>query len=384
MPSGIFLINTDGSLVELQETKYESETVLQELLANYPSVLSGNKSSGDSPVSWVLIRREMGIPAIREGGNRWSVDHLFLDREGIPTLVEVKRSSDTRLRREVIGQMLDYAANAVVYWSVAKIHSEIEKTAVARGEDIGQYLQQLLGDIGDVNEYWQRVSANLISGRIRLILVADDIPDEMVHIIEFLNKQMAPAEIFAVEVKQFKGQGITTLVPRIVGTSVEVEMRKKVQGLDRIQWNAESFLAVLKARSSQIEYRYAEQILNWAQRRKLRVWWGFGTEVGSFYPMLDLDKSHWMFDVRTGWKNAFIELTFAKYQSPFDTVEMKRELAERIFQATNVEISEPSFTKYPSIQFSSLDEGKLHAFLNVFDWYIDICKKSIFKPEAEK
>ena len=32
----------------------------------------------------------------------------------MPTLVEVKRSSDTRIRREVVGQMLHYAANAVV------------------------------------------------------------------------------------------------------------------------------------------------------------------------------------------------------------------------------------------------------------------------------
>jgi hypothetical protein len=34
----------------------------------------------------------------------------------VPTLVEVKRSDDTRIRREVVGQMLDYAANGVVYW----------------------------------------------------------------------------------------------------------------------------------------------------------------------------------------------------------------------------------------------------------------------------
>jgi hypothetical protein len=32
----------------------------------------------------------------------------------VPTLLEVKRSSDTRIRREVVGQMLDYAANGVV------------------------------------------------------------------------------------------------------------------------------------------------------------------------------------------------------------------------------------------------------------------------------
>jgi len=38
-----------------------------------------------------------------------------LDQDAIPTIVEVKRSTDTRIRREVVGQMLGYAANAVVY-----------------------------------------------------------------------------------------------------------------------------------------------------------------------------------------------------------------------------------------------------------------------------
>jgi hypothetical protein len=31
-----------------------------------------------------------------------------LDQDAVPTLVEVKRSSDTRIRREVMGQMSDY------------------------------------------------------------------------------------------------------------------------------------------------------------------------------------------------------------------------------------------------------------------------------------
>ena len=53
-----------------------------------------------------------------DGVERWSVDHLLLDQDAIPTLVEVKRSSDSRIRREVVGQMLDYAANAVTYWNI--------------------------------------------------------------------------------------------------------------------------------------------------------------------------------------------------------------------------------------------------------------------------
>jgi hypothetical protein len=40
----------------------------------------------------------------------------FVDQDAVPTFVEVKRSSDTRLRREVVGQMLDYAANASAHW----------------------------------------------------------------------------------------------------------------------------------------------------------------------------------------------------------------------------------------------------------------------------
>jgi hypothetical protein len=32
--------------------------------------------------------------------------------------VEVKCNIDTRIRPEVVGQMLDYVANAVVYWPV--------------------------------------------------------------------------------------------------------------------------------------------------------------------------------------------------------------------------------------------------------------------------
>jgi hypothetical protein len=50
--------------------------------------------------------------------------------------VEVKRSTDTRLRREVVGQMLDYAANAVVYSPVEHLieHFRASAYSVRRAE----------------------------------------------------------------------------------------------------------------------------------------------------------------------------------------------------------------------------------------------------------
>lgn len=60
----------------------------------------------------------MDIPNDENGGAIWSIDYLFLDQNGIPTLVEVKRSTDTRIRREVVGQMLDYASSGSLFWKI--------------------------------------------------------------------------------------------------------------------------------------------------------------------------------------------------------------------------------------------------------------------------
>jgi hypothetical protein len=64
----------------------------------------GGRSWPRDPRKWVLLDREAGLPDDEDAAGRWSVDHVFVDQDAIPTLVEVKRSSDTRIRREVVVQ----------------------------------------------------------------------------------------------------------------------------------------------------------------------------------------------------------------------------------------------------------------------------------------
>jgi len=111
----MFLLSGDD-LVPMHEQAYDSEDRLQGWLAKYPDLLAGGDQLAGSPRRWLLVKREAGVPDQEAGGSRWSLDHLFIDQEAVPILVEVKRSDDTRIRREVVGQMLDYAANGVVYW----------------------------------------------------------------------------------------------------------------------------------------------------------------------------------------------------------------------------------------------------------------------------
>lgn len=176
MSRGIFLIGSGDELVEMREEPYESEDLLQRLLASYPEVLAGDQFDSSRPRRWLLIRREASIPSAENGGGRWSIDHVFLDQDAVPTLVEVKRSTDSRIRREVVGQMLDYAANAVVYWPVDHLRAEYESRCRLKGTDPDEELSTWLGPDGDVSMFWQTVKTNLQAGRVRLAFVADVIP----------------------------------------------------------------------------------------------------------------------------------------------------------------------------------------------------------------
>lgn len=223
---GIYLIQEDGGLLELSEQPYESEELLQQLLECYPSLLAGRQMSPAEPRRWVLVSREAGMPSRLGGGAQWSADHVFLDQDAVPTIVEVKRSSDTRIRREVVGQMLDYAANAVVYWPVEAIQAAFEHTCGERGIDTVQALLELVGEADGVEAFWSRVKTNLQAGRVRMVFVADRISPELQRIVEFLNEQMDPAEVLAVELRQFLGGGVKTLAPRVLGHTAAAERQK--------------------------------------------------------------------------------------------------------------------------------------------------------------
>jgi hypothetical protein len=239
MTDNIFIIHDNGKLTEMNEQEYDSEALLQSLLANYPKLLPGGQIDVASPRKWLLVKREMGIPSEEDGGERWSVDHLFLDQDAIPTVVEVKRSNDTRIRREVVGQMLEYAANGVVYWPVEQIKAEFEQNS----DDPEEQLLDFLGEDGNSDDFWQRVKTNLQAGKIRLLFVADEIPPELRRIVEFMNEQMDPAEVLAVEIKQYVGDGMKTLVPQVFGQTEQARQKKAVSSYRYDDVPEDEFLA---------------------------------------------------------------------------------------------------------------------------------------------
>lgn len=368
---GIFLINDDkNELVEMTEQSYDSEDLLQTLLAKYPNLLAGDQIDSKTPRRWLLITREASLPSEEGGSGRWLVDHLFLDQDGIPTLIEVKRSSDTRIRREVVGQMLDYAANAVAYWSINEIKAKFESNC-ADDVDPDEVIAGFLDGQTEVDEYWSQVKTNLEAGRIRMLFVADKIPTELQRVIEFLNEQMNPAEVLGLEIKQFANVGVRTLVPRIIGQTANAQDRKSGGVGSSRQWDEESFFAELITQRQKEESAVAKRILDWSVSKGLRIWWGKGKDQGSFYPMIDLKNgSSWTVSVWTYGK-VEVQFMYLKKYPPFDEDSMRIELLNRLNEIQQVSLPLDSINRRPTFALSSLlNEDALKKFLDTLDWLI--------------
>lgn len=276
----IFLRN-NGVLQAFGRADYTSEDLLQQLLELHPDLLSGEQLRPGDPIRWLFVAREAGVPDGETGGDRWSLDHLFLDQDATPTLVEVKRSSDTRIRREVVGQMLDYAANASLRWPRGRIR-ELAARHYGSEEELNAAVSKLKQVDGlepeQTDAYWREVDDNLAAGRLRLLFVADRIPNELRRVIEFLNTHMPALEVLGVEIAQYLSGGAEAFVPRVVG---QTQAARDTKQTPRTQASEQTFLDALPD-----EYRSMfEELLRGADARGLATYWG--TKGFSIRMMLD-------------------------------------------------------------------------------------------------
>ena len=120
--------------------------------------------------------------------------------------------------------------------------------------------------------FWQDVATNLAAKRLRLLFVADAIPDELAHIVEFLNEQMPHIEVLAVELKQFRGGSTQTLVPRVIGrTAASLRATSSGSGSARRKLDVEGLLEEL---GSDEVRAAATRLLGVARGCGARLSWG--------------------------------------------------------------------------------------------------------------
>jgi hypothetical protein len=213
---------------------------------------------------------------------------VYLDQDGMPTLVEVKRSSDTRLRREVVGQLLDYAANAVAHWPASEIRNRFESRCAEAELDPDEEIERFLDDDElDAAWFWERVKTNLQARKVRMLFAADRIPRELRRIIEFLNEQMDPAEVLGLELKHHAGGGVRVLVPEVIGRTEAASSRKGMESRPSRQWDRETLLEDIEERHGSESRESVAEFLGWCDKLDYEFAYGKGRIDGRCSVFLD-------------------------------------------------------------------------------------------------
>ena len=226
--SKVYLMDQDAQTIELARVRCKDEDKeLQLLLERNPRLLSGEQMDPDNPREWLLVKREMSVPDPASGAQRWSIDFFFVDQFAIPTLVECKRCDDTRSRREVIAQMLEYAANGHHYWTASEMRSHAE--FVAGGAEALSISLPLFAQTDDrtVEGFFTLVEHNLREAKMRLVFFLDESPNELRSLVDFLNRQMTNTEVCIVEARQYQHALQRVVVPWLFGYTEEARVVKR-------------------------------------------------------------------------------------------------------------------------------------------------------------
>jgi hypothetical protein len=166
------------SRVRFDDRSYD-EGWVQQLLFDHPVLLPVEEFD---PVFRGLFSVVRELPT-----NVGSVDLLCATPDGFLALVETKLWRNPQARREVVGQIIDYAKD-MARWSYTDLEEAVKKAMVfPKGMSLAGLAAQHDEDF-DEARFVDTVSRNLRAGRLLLLLVGDGIREEVEGMAEFLQQ----------------------------------------------------------------------------------------------------------------------------------------------------------------------------------------------------
>lgn len=223
------IVDESGKVQKIQRIMLNShsfkEEWMQVLLEKSPSILpTGNISSVYAPL--VCLAREVETPS-------GYIDNLYISAKGYIVLVETKLWRNPEARREVVGQILDYAKD-IQKWNYENVDSVYRKYHHTNESLFSHMVSEKLCEASDEAVFIDTVEKNLKSSRFLLMIVGDGIREGVEKMSEFLNQNPTMQYHFALcelEVYQLEN-GQRLVVPQLTAKTELVE-----RGFIRIEGN---------------------------------------------------------------------------------------------------------------------------------------------------
>ena len=191
-----------------------SEAAIQRLVHEYPEIL---------PIAEIDAAFENPVPICMElATSAGPIDNLLITASGYPVLVECKLWRNPQARREVVGQVLDYAKELARWTS-----SDLAREASRRG--VASLFEAVGGTRDDLDEaaFHDALSRNLRRGRCLLLIVGDGIREGVEAIFQHLGEHAALQFSLGLVEMPFYAMpnGDRIVVPRVLArTAVDVRV----------------------------------------------------------------------------------------------------------------------------------------------------------------
>lgn len=197
-----------------------SEAWLQEVLRKHPDILPVEEFG---PVFYPLISIGREVPTA--AGN---IDNLFISHSGYLVVVETKLWRNPEAKREVVTQLIDYAAS-LAHISYDEL-DELVRQYLRRYEQSDLSLEQWVeAQLEPVDRGFQRrVARNLKLGRFLLLIVTDHARPSVLDMLKRVNAYPSLSmDIGVVEMRPFRrlgaGSNGVLLIPYIAGRTEIIE-----------------------------------------------------------------------------------------------------------------------------------------------------------------
>lgn len=201
-------------VVALEPHPFDLEVGLQELLESYPRLLLAAGGPYANREIWT-IGYEVPVPA-------GSIDLLMLDSAGEVWVVETKLRKNPEVKKQVVGQVLGYAA-CVAEWTADKLDAVALEYQAVRGD--GESTQSLLQRLGEsvgmetAEEIIDKAADRIRQGDITAVVVVDEIPTTLQRTVEFVNEH-STFDLLAIQVEVIEHEGTQFVIPRVTGSTV--------------------------------------------------------------------------------------------------------------------------------------------------------------------
>ena len=172
------LVPADGPAAPLAPAQTGwSEAVIQRLIQDHPGCLP-IREIDPLFADPVPLCTEMNTPA-------GPVDNVFVTASGLPVLAECKLWSNPQSRREVVGQILDYAKE-LSRWTASDFQREVSRRTGRTGNAVLELVREA-GHTVDEVAFTDALTLNLRRGRFLLLIVGDGIREGVEAIAEYLQ-----------------------------------------------------------------------------------------------------------------------------------------------------------------------------------------------------